>query len=35
MRTTLKRLLVWAYCRGWVAARVVAVSFRMFDLRGA
>lgn len=32
MRTTLKRLLIWLYCRGLIPARMVAWAFRFFEL---
>jgi hypothetical protein len=35
MRTVLKRLVISAYCHGWIAAGVVSVSFRLFALRDA
>lgn len=31
----IKRLVMFAYCHGWVQADVVSVVFRLFRLQGA
>ena len=33
MRTAVKRLVMWAYCRGYMPASVVRVFFRVLRLR--
>lgn len=33
--TRLKRLVIEAYCRGWISARMVALAFRLRGMRGA
>lgn len=35
MRSAVKRLVMWGYCHGWVAAGVVEAMFRLFGLKGA
>lgn len=32
MRTTLKRSLIWLYCRGLIPACMVAWVFKLFEL---
>lgn len=34
MKTLLKRVVMWSYCRGWIRAATVAKVFSRFDLKG-
>jgi hypothetical protein len=34
MRAMVKRLVMWAYCRGWLNGRHVVRLFRALDLKG-
>lgn len=35
MRTVAKRLVMFGYCHGWIAAGAVEVAFRVMRLQGA
>jgi hypothetical protein len=35
MRMGIKRLLMFGYCHGWIAAETVTAAFQLLRLRGA